>query len=59
VDNNGNLTLLELAVHGYFPIEQYRLTLPSPIFTKSGISLSNNIYIEIKDRLKNRLPTKI
>ncbi|KYN13257.1 hypothetical protein ALC57_14553, partial [Trachymyrmex cornetzi] len=39
VDDNGNLTLLELAVHGYLPIERYRLTLPSPIFTKSSISL--------------------
>lgn len=59
VDNNGNLTLLELAVHGYLPIERYRLTLPYPIFTEIGVRLSNDIYTEIKDRLKNRLSTEI
>lgn len=59
VDNNGNLTLLELAVHGYLPIERYRLTLPYPIFTEIGVRLSNDIYTEIKDRLKNRLSAEI
>lgn len=51
VDSNGNLTLLALAVHGYIAIEQYRLTLPPPIFTDIGLSLSNTIYCEIKQKL--------
>lgn len=51
VDSSGKLVLLEISVHGYIPIEQYRLTIPSPTITEIGLNLSADVYIKIKDRL--------
>ena len=51
VDGSGNLMLLELAVHGYISIDQYRHTIPPPVLTEVGLSLSSDINSAIKDKL--------
>ena len=44
VDKKGILIPSDIAIHSYFPIERYRLTIPLPVFSGSSMYLDKESY---------------
>lgn len=43
INDCGKLMMIEMDVHGYLPIQQYRATIPSPEVIQTGLSLDTNV----------------
>lgn len=56
LDNSGYLTLVQVTVHGYYAIEQYRFTIPAPEYTQNDLQLDHEVFSQLKQKLTNKNP---
>lgn len=58
VDQKRHLLPLNVEVHGYIPIDSYKLTLPLPIMSDCSLHLDSNVFSKIRKQLKVILKKK-